>query len=84
MRRGEFHVTGGCDPEAGSSGTRGRCWLCGVEWEEENCCNTTAHCPCMALATGRDGVSYKNIVLYVCYLFGKLNPYEYFWEKWYS
>lgn len=82
MKRGECHITGGC--VEGASGSKGRCLLCGVEWEEENCCSTTAWCPCMALATAWDEVSYKNAVLYVCYLFSKLNPYNYFWEKWYS
>jgi len=84
MKRGEVHLTGGC--VEGASGMKGRCWLCGTEWEEENCCNTRAHCPCMALAEDWKCVTYKNIVLALCHWFAMpFNAaYEYFWVRWYS
>jgi hypothetical protein len=85
MRRGEVRFHGGCVPEAGSSGTMGRCWLCGDEWNEENCCNEIAVCSCMAIAEDWREISYKNIVLLLTsWLAIFARPYEYFWERWYS
>lgn len=80
MRRGEVRLTGGC--VGGASGSKGRCWLCGTEWEEDNCCNSIAVCPCNALAEHWHDVSYKNIILLLCYWLG--TPYVYFWDKWFS
>lgn len=84
MRRGEVHFTGGC--VEGASGTRGRCWLCGDEWEEENCCHTTAVCSCMALAESWRDISYKNVVLVLAYWAGMFPNFlwQFFWERWYS
>lgn len=81
MRRGETHFTGGCDPEVGTSGTKGCCLLCGGEWYEENCCGS-APCPCHAQAEEWRHISYKNIIMYVAYLLSQ--PYVYFYTRWYS
>lgn len=84
MDRGEIRFNGGC--VEGASGSEGRCWLCGDEWDEENCCQTTAYCSCMAVAQDWKDVSYKNVVLYLCHLAGLIpnKVYEHFWTKWYS
>lgn len=81
MKRGESRYTGGCFPEAGTLGAKGRCWLCGYEWLQENCCGSQ-ECPCWAMAESWHDVSYKNVVLLICHWLAL--PYGYFWERWYS
>jgi hypothetical protein len=80
MKRGEWHFTGGC--VEGANGSRGCCFLCGYDYEEENCCGSVAVCPCMALATSWEDVHYRNVILLITHWLGI--PYGYFWERWYS
>lgn len=80
MERGEVHFTGGC--VEGASSTQGRCWLCGMEYEEESCCGTTAWCACMALATEWREVSWKNVALLLAHWAAL--PYGYLFGRWYS
>lgn len=81
MKRGEIHFTGGCVPEAGTSGTEGCCLFCGFEWSEENCCGQSA-CPCQAMAEEWNQVSYKNVIMLITFWLSQ--PYGYFFERWYN
>lgn len=80
MERGEVRFHGGC--VEGAAGSKGRCWLCGDEWNEENCCGETPYCVCMAIAESWRDVSYKNVVLLLTHWLSR--PYGYFWERWFS
>ena len=81
MKRGEVRFTRGCVHKAGTSGTKGRCWLCGTEWSEENCCGEYP-CMCHAMAEDWRQVSYRNVLMLLS--FWLTRPYDYFYGKWYS
>lgn len=81
MRRGEIRYTSGCVPEAGTRGLHGRCWLCGREWYEENCCGKD-ECGCFAKAESWRDVSYKNVIMLFCGWMAR--PQTYFYNRWFS